>query len=261
MDCAYRGDVSGFKSLLAECPELSSQRSSASHPNLFQFIVVEGGLGKIPQVTEFVRSFIDCGAPLDAPLVAAASVNSRIIVDQLLDAGAPIEACHPWTPLEETLYWAHQEMGLYLRQERGAAIASLRAAAELGKLGLMNEYFEADGTLLDCAGPVRFPFEGSSSRSQDVFDQAFILALKNLQYDSASLLLERGANVNSIPPGNHERCTPLHQAVYMNNLKMIEWLISRGAEVGIEDPRFGSTAIGWATHFGYDNLATYISSR
>ncbi|MGK7905679.1 MAG: ankyrin repeat domain-containing protein [Synechococcus sp.] len=261
MDAAYQGDLSRFKSLIAGCPGLLSQRSSISHPNLFQFVVVEGGLGKIPKVSDFVKFTIECGASLDYPLVAAASVNSREIVDQLLDSGASVESCKPWTALEEALYWAHQEMGIYLWRERGAQVRSLRAASELGELELMKEYFDADGNLFAQAGPVRFPFEGVSYSANDVLNQALILSLKNRQYDAASMLIENGADVNSIPPGNHERCTPLHQAVYMNDLEMVDWLMERGAVATIEDPRFKNTAIGWANHFGYDMLAKYIESK
>lgn len=261
MECAYRGDISGFKSLLAENPELASQSSSTSHPNIFQFVAVEGGLGKIPQVLDFVQCMIQFGGSLDSPLVAAASVNSRVIVERLLDAGVSIDACQPWTALEEALYWSHQDMGQYLWKERGASVDSLRAASGLGNLELMHEFFHKDGTLLEHAGPVLCPFEDVSYSSQDILDQALILALKNLQYRAASLLIERGANINAIPPGNHECCTPLHQAVYMNNHEMVDWLMEHGAVANIEDPRFGSTAIGWAMHFSYETLAEYIKSK
>lgn len=261
MDFAYQGDISGFKLLLTKHPELASQSSSFSHPNLFQFVVVEGGLGKIPLVMEFVQCMIDFGGSLDSPLVAAASVNSRAIVDRLLDSGGSINACQPWTALEEALYWAHQDLGLYLWQDQGASVNSLRAASELGNLELMQDFFDAEGILLEHAGPVLFPFEGVSNSAQDILDQALLLALKNLQYNAAKLLIERGANVNSIPPGNHERCTALHQAVYMNNSEMVNWLMERGAVANIKDSRYGATAIDWAKHFAYDKLAEDISLK
>ena len=88
-----------------------------------------------------------------------------------------------------------------------------------------------------------------------------LLALKNLQYDAAALLLDKGADINGIPPGNHERCTPLHQAVYKNDRQMIDWLLARGAIATIEDPRFNGTAIGWAEHFGYKSLAEELKAK
>ena len=174
MAAAYGGDLATYKALIAERPDIVAQRSPISHPSLFQFITVEGGLGKIPGAVDFARVMVEAGAPAEAPFVAAASVGSRELVELLLEAGVPVEACTPWTALEETLYWAHQEIGLYLQQEHGAEVPSLRAAAELGRLDLMADFFAANGSLLQQAGPVRFPFglEGVPDRNQDVLDQA-----------------------------------------------------------------------------------------
>lgn len=252
MEAAYAGDLETYQALLAAQPDLVTQGSAISHPNLFQFIAVEGGMGKIPRAADFARAMVAAGAPLGGAFVAAASVGSRELVDLLIEASVAIEAEAPWTALEETLYWANQEIGLYLHKDHGATAPSLRAAAELGRLDLLAGFFADDGSLRPEAGPVRFPFGlEESSDPQDVLDQAFLLALKNLQYEAASLLLERGAEVNAIPPGNHERCTPLHQAVYKDDARMIEWLLARGARATIADPRFNSTAIGWAQHFGH----------
>ncbi len=261
MDAAYKGDLARFQFLVKEDPRLATRRSTTSHPNLFQFIVVEGGLGKIPEPLGFVRFMIGMGAPLDTNLVAAASVNARGILDALLEAGCPVESCQPWTALEEALYWAHQDMAIYLWQERGARVRSLRAASELGALDLMKEFFDASDSLLPHAGPVRFPFGMPSENHEDVLNQALILALKNLQYPAASFLLNHGADINAIPPGNHEQCTPLHQAVYMNRREMVDWLMDRGAVTNIRDPRFHHTAIQWANHFGYQGLAEHMKTR
>lgn len=261
MEAAYGGDLAKFTALVAEEPEIVGQRSSTSHPNLFQFVAVEGGLGKIPRAPDFARVMIDAGAPLEEPFVAAASVGSRELVDLMIDAGVSIDACAPWTALEETLYWAHRELGLTLQRDHGARVPSLRAAAELGRLDLMAGYFAEDGSLLPQAGPVRFPFGNESTKDQDVLDQAFLLALKNGQFEAAALLLEKGADINGIPPGNHEHCTPLHQAVYKNDSAMVDWLLARGAVATIEDPRFNATAVGWAEHFGHDALAARLKEK
>lgn len=261
MAAAYGGYLARYKALIAEAPEIVAERSSISHPSLFQFITVEGGLGKIPGAVDFARVMVEAGAPAEEPFVAAASVGSRELVELLLDGGVSVEACAPWTALEEALYWGRQAIGRYLHQEHGARVSSLRAAAELGRLDLMAGYFAEDGGLLPGAGPVRFFFGlEESERDQDVLDQAFLLALKNLQYDAAAFLLDRGAAVNAIPPGNHEHCTPLHQAVYKNDRQMIDWLLARGAVTTIEDPRFNATAIGWAEHFGYASLAEELKA-
>ena len=262
MDAAYAGDLAAFKALLKAQPTIVGQQSSISHPSLFQYVTVEGGLGKIPEAADFARLMIGAGAAMEAPFVAAASVNARDLVDVLLDAGVSIEAGAPWTALEETLYWAHGEMGAYLHETHKARVPSLRAAAALGRVDLMRGFFAEDGGLRPDAGPVRFPFGiDESNEPNDILDQAFLFALKNRQYDAATMLIDMGASVNAIPPGNHEHCTPLHQAVYMNDRDMVDWLIERGAVATIDDPRFNDTAIGWARHFGYDSLAKHIEGK
>lgn len=258
MDAAYAGDVVAFRTALAADPELVTERNAPKAPCLFQWVVVEGGLHKVPEPLRFVKILVDGGAPLDEPLVAAASVAAEDIVMAILDAGAAIDGAAPWTALEETLYWAHGELGAELVAAHGAQVGSLRAAAELGDEAKTLAFFGVDGSLLDGAGPVRFPFGEVSAREQDVLDQAFLLALKNDQFGTAGLILDRGADVNGIPPGNHEECTPLHQAVYMQRSDMVAWLLARGAVADIEDPRFSATAVGWARHFGHEDIAQQI---
>ena len=97
MDAAYKGDLSKFKALLAAQPAIVSLGSSISHPSLLQFITVEGGLGKIPRAPDFARVMVAAGASLEAPFVAAASVNARDLVNLLIEAGVAIEAGAPWT--------------------------------------------------------------------------------------------------------------------------------------------------------------------
>ena len=262
IDAAYAGDLAAFKSLVQERPQIVSRQSSKSHPSLFQFIAVDGGLGKIPRAVEFARIMIAAGAPMEAPFVAAASVNARDLVDVLLDAGVSVEVGAPWTALDEALYWAHGDLADYLHGTHSAPVRSLRAAASLGRLDLMHGFVTDDGDLGPHAGPVRYPFGSNESNDPaDILDQAFLLALKNRRYEAAAELLAIGANVNAIPPGNHERCTPLHQAVYMNEPAMVAWLIERGAVATIKDPRYNDTAVGWARHFGYDSIAERIQGK
>lgn len=259
MDAAYAGDVERFKYLSAETPELILSVSSQSHPSLFQFIVVEGGLGKIPDVEKFVAFMLENDASIKLQLVAAASVNSRTIVDMLLDAKVPIDDGAPWTALEETLYWKHQTMGRYLHLERGFPINSLSAAAMLGKLTVIERYFSEPDRV---GHRVFFPWgEIEETTQQDVIDQAMLLCLRNSQYDAASMLLEYGADINAIPPGNHEACTMLHQAVYLKDFEMVDWLIDREAVANIIDPRFKADAIGWAKHFKDDAMTEHLIKR
>jgi hypothetical protein len=119
MNAAYAGDLAAFREIITRTPALVSARSSCSHPTLLQFVAVDGDLGKIPRPAGFAQVLIVAGAALDEPLVAAASVNAREVLDAILTAGASA----PWTALEEALYWGYSELATYLWRERGADVS------------------------------------------------------------------------------------------------------------------------------------------
>jgi len=264
IDAVYKGDFIAFKSLLRHNPELITQTSSdpGDSPNLIQFIVVEGGLGKIPDAVRFLTFLIENGSTTERQLVAAASVNSKELVDIMISFGVPLTDGAPWTAIEESLYWKHQDMAAYLINEHGAKINSLCAAAMIGDVEKTKRFFNESGTLDSSVLPIHFPWGPiQDSVEQDAIDQAFVLALRNKKYNTASLLLERTANINAIPPGNHEECTALHQAVYLSDIDMVDWLIDRGATGDIKDPRYKADAIGWAGHFKNTVLESHLKKR
>ncbi|MGH1365104.1 MAG: ankyrin repeat domain-containing protein [Calditrichia bacterium] len=261
---AYRGDFALFKSLLRHNPELIVMTSNdpGDSPNLIQFIVVEGGLGKIPDAATFLTHLLENGSTTKKQLVAAASVNARELVDVLISSGVPLTDGAPWTAIEESLYWKHQDMAAYLLNEHGAKINSLCAAAMLGNAEATERFFDENGKLSSALLPIHFPWGAiQDSVEQDAIDQAFILALRNKKYNTPALLLKRGANINAIPPGNHEECTALHQAVYLNDIDMVDWLIDRDATGNIKDPRYKADAIEWARHFENTALENHLKKR
>ncbi|MGI9316048.1 MAG: ankyrin repeat domain-containing protein [bacterium] len=263
MDAAYSGDFDLFKSLLKSDPSLITQTSSdrGDSPNLIQFIVVEGGLVKIPNAEKFLLFLIENGSTTERQLIAAASVNSRSLVDILLDAGVPLDEGAPWTALEETLYWRHRELSEYLHAVRGAKLETLCGAAMMGNIDKLTSFFKDRKPIPEVA-PIYFPWgEIKGSTEQDAIDQAFLLALRNNQYEAASCLLECGAQINGIPPGNHEECTALHQAVSLNDIEMVDWLANRGALPTIKDRRFSADVFGWAEHQGKADILEHLNSR
>jgi hypothetical protein len=52
--------------------------------------------------------------------------------------------------------------------------------------------------------------------------------------------------------------TALHTAVERNDKEMVRLLLQLGADPTIEDVRFQSTALGWAEHFGHEDLAALL---
>jgi len=262
-DAAYAGDLDLFASLLERNPELVTKVSSdrGDSPNLIQFVVVEGGLGKIPGAGRFLTLLIDKGASTHRQLVAAASVNSRELVDILLDAGVGLDDGEPWTAVEESLYWGHRDMAEHLVNERGARLETLVSAAMIGDLKKVRSYFN-DGTLSAGALPVYFPWGPfDDSTEEDALAQAFIMAMRHKQYDVASFLLDRGADIDGITNSHHEECTALHLAASINDIEMVDWLLERGASGSVKDTRFNATAQGWAEHLGRSEVAAHLKKR
>ena len=249
IEAAKRGDLKAFESILDANPALLTEHSSVSHPSLAQFVVVDGGLGSIPRPLEFLDALLRRNVTPDSVIVAAASVNAGTIVDALIDAGASVEAGAPWTPLEEALYWQHRPLAHHLIKQHNAKVSSLRAAAELGRLDLMEACFGVDGAITPAAGEVVYPFGSVCAEAGAILNQALFLALRNRQFVAADALLRRGANPNTIVMGHHEHCAPLHQAVYLDDEEMVDWLLSRRARTDVIDPRFNGTPIDWARHF------------
>lgn len=271
-------DLEKFKALIAEDPSLATTRSTKSHPTLLQCLVLDGK--DKPHQREMAEVLIDAGAELNEPLGAAASINNRLAAELLLDRGAAIDGAGSWTPLEEALYWNNKDV-IALLLERGAKIQNLRTAAALGRTDLIENYFNADGSLKPEAGKIDWPFgdlqriacsnlnagvkqslnsniEAWSHDQQDVVNNAFVYACMHGHVDAAKLLLDKGAQINVIPGGFDYAGTGLHYAALNGHRELVEFLLERGADRNIKDTKVGSTAAGWADHGGHPELRDFL---
>ena len=267
-------DLEKFKVLVAADPSLATARSSRSHPTLLQCVTLDGK--DKPNNVAMAEVLIDAGAELKEPLVAAASMNNRAVAELLLDRGAAIDGTGGWLPLEEALYWNSQDV-LALLLERGAKVQNLRIAAGLGRTDLIENYFNADGSLKPEAGKINWPFgdletiarsnhgnTGKQSLSdrvnawsqdqQGIVNNAFIYACMHGHIDAAHLLLDKGAEINTIPGGFDYAGTGLHYAALNGHRAMVEFLLEHGADRNIKDTKVHSTAAGWADHGGHPAL-------
>lgn len=267
-------DLEKFKALVAADPSLATSRSSRSHPTLLQCVALDDK--SKPNNVAMAEVLIDAGAELNEPLVAAGSINNRGVAELLLDRGAAIDGTGGWSPLEEALYWNSQDV-IALLLERGAKVQNLRIAAGLGRTDLIENYFNADGSLKPEAGKINWPWgdletiahsnhgtAGKQSLSdrvnawsqdqQGIVNNAFVYACMHGHIDAAQLLLDKGAEINVIPGGFDYAGTGLHYAALNGHRAMVEFLLNHGADRNVKDTKVNSTAAGWAEHGGHPDI-------
>src|SRR6185436_13253017 len=188
MKAVRSDDLQKFRDLLEADPSLATSRSSRSHPTLLQCVALDGK--DKPNNVEMAKLLVDAGAELNEPLVAAASIDNRAVAEFLLDRGAAVDGTGGWSPLEEALYWNnHNVMALLL--ERGATVHNLRIAAALGRTDLIENYFNADGSLKPDAGKIDWPFgnlETISSRPNRAVKQSLTERINSWSQDQQGIV-------------------------------------------------------------------------
>jgi ankyrin repeat protein len=269
------GDIQLLKSLVTTDPTLATSRSSKSHPTLLQCLTLAAQ--DVSNKVEMARVLIDAGAEINGPLGACASGNNVEVAAALLDAGAEIDGMGSWSPLEEALYWSSNDVRDLLLK-RGASVHNLRIAAGLGRTDLIESFFNSDGSLKLEAGKIAWPFgdpqdsnlpaqikeelqakiEAWSNESQNIINNAFIYACMHNRIDAAKLLLDKGAEINTIPPGFDYAGTGLHNAAVNGHRAMVEFLIESGADANIRDEKVNGTPAGWADFGGHGELRDYL---
>ena len=269
------GDIDGLRTLLRGDPSLATARSSRSHPTLLQCLALDAV--DVPNKVEIAQVLIDAGAEINGPLGAAASIGNVEIAALLLDCGAAINGAGSWSPLEEALYWKNQGV-INLLLARGASVHNLRLAAGLGRTDLIEGFFQSDGRLKPEAGKIDWPF-GEPQKSnlnrkikeelqgkidswpndtRDIINNAFVYACMHNHIDAARLLLQKGAQIDAVPPGFDYSGTGLHYAALHGHRVMVDFLIAQGANVNVKDTKVHSTPAGWADHGGHAELKNYL---
>jgi len=213
--------------------------------------------------------------------VCGFSHRSSGLVQLLIDRGAAINRAGGWTPLEEALYWNSRQM-IDLLLHRGALIHNLRIAAGLGRTDLIERFFNDDGTLKPEAGAINWPwgnleviaqsnFDAHGKRTlaakfaswtndrESILNNAFVYACMHGHIPAAKLLLDKGAQINSIPGGFDYSGTGLHYAALNGHQTMVEFLIREGADVNIKDTKVGGTAAGWAEYGGHPEIKQHLA--
>jgi ankyrin repeat protein len=225
----HTGDLAALRRLLAENPWLATARLGDDGPEGMSrtlLHVVTDWPGHFPNGAATVAALVEAGADVNArfrgpheetPLHWAASSDDVDVLEALLDAGADIEApgavIGGGTPLADARAFKQWTAALRLI-ERGAR-AALADVATLGLADRVEEYFAA--TTLPAA---------------DEVSRAFWGACHGGRQQVAEYLLDRGAEVNWIPPW--ENLTPLDAAARENAGELVRRLRDRGGRSAAE---------------------------
>jgi hypothetical protein len=225
VETIHRGDVAGLKLMLGQHPELVSARLGEDDPDGMSrtlLHVVTDWPGHFPNGAELVAELVEFGADVNArfsgphtetPLHWAASSGDIGVLDALLDAGANIEApgsvIGGGAPLANATAFRLWQAAHRL-VERGAQ-TTLADAATLGLIDRVESYFV-----------------GANGVALEHVTRAFWGACHGGQQRCAEYLLDRGADLNWIPPW--EELTPLDAARRSSAVELAQWLRNQGAE-------------------------------
>ena len=119
-----------------------------------------------------------------------------------------------------------------------------------------NSNFDAQGKQQLAA-----KYSSWSHDRQSIVNNAFVFACMQGHIDAAQLLLNKGAQINTIPGGFDYSGTGLHYAALNGHRAMVDFLLQHGADVTIKDEKVAGTAAAWADHGGHPEIRDYLRAR
>jgi hypothetical protein len=137
------------------------------------------------------------------------------------------------TPLAVALFWGHHVLAEYLAKPV-VAPSSLRVAAGLGRLDLMEAFFDRNGLRPEAGWHREFhrPHSGfppwrPRDDAGEILGEALTYAARSGRIETMALLAERGADLDAEPYNG----TALHWAVARRQPEAVAWLIDHGADI------------------------------
>ncbi|MEU8635043.1 ankyrin repeat domain-containing protein [Amycolatopsis sp. NPDC048633] len=234
---AYRAvearDLETLESLLTEFPGLVTARGTNGNDLL--------GMAGATCDERLSRILLDHGADPArgnvhgwTPLHQAAYKNLPLLLDQLLDAGAPVDVSargDGGTPLVVALFWGHREAAEKLAPHSRAP-GNLRVAAGLGDADLLDELLEPGHPAAGAHRGFYRPHSGFPAwRPQDdpveVKNEALAWAARNNRAVALRTLVARGADIDA----DVYRGTALAWAAATGRVEAIRTLLDLGADV------------------------------
>ena len=70
--------------------------------------------------------------------------------------------------------------------------------------------------------------------------------------------MQKGADIDAVPPGFDYSGTGLHYAALRGHRTMVELLLEHGANPNVKDPKVNNSPAGWAAYGGHKGLSDYL---
>jgi hypothetical protein len=267
VDAIVGGDATTLRKLLKGNPKLVRSRSTREHRSTLLHYVSANGVEdfrqKTPQnIVEIARVLLEAGADVNAESDAYTGHSTALaltatswhpenagvqlpLMELLLEYGAAIDrpeagrysagASVVLSAVVGCLHNGRKEAAEFLAA-RGAHL-DLEGAAGVGRLDVVQSFFNVDGSLKSDATP---------QQMQDGFAWACEFGRTSV----VDFLLQRGMAMDARL--KHHGQTGLHWAAYGGHVDTVKLLLDRGAPVDAKDETFGGTPLGWALYFWGD---------
>jgi Ankyrin repeats (3 copies) len=256
-DAIVAGEEATLTRLLREHPDLIRARSTREHRATLLIYVAANGVENYRQTTpknvvRIAGMLLDAGAAVDAEAdvygggcttlgLVATSVHperagvQNALMQLLIDRGAAID--HPAAAGNRHSIVngcrANGRLAAALYLAAHGARLDLEGAAGIGRLDIVREFFNDDGSLKPTA-------------TQAQMHDGFAWATTNGQTAVVEYLLDRGMPTDArLRP--HAQ-TGLHGAAHGGCVETVRLLLTRGASLDAKDESFAGTPLDWALH-------------
>ena len=257
-DAIVDGDLPTLERLLRKDPSLIRARSTREHRSTLLHYVAANGVENYRQKTPpnavlVAKTLLDAGAEVDAAAdmyggaattlgLAATSIHplragvQSALIDLLIDHGAQIN--HPGgagrtiSIVNGCLANGRGEAAAHLAS-RGAML-DLESAAGVGRLDVVKQFFNDDGSLTQNA---------NEAQMRDGYGWACEFG----RTEVVEFLLGKGIDVAAKTLRNHGQ-TGLHWAAFGGHLDTVQLLLHRHAPLDATDDSFDATPLFWALY-------------
>lgn len=254
-DAIVSGDLATLERLLHDEPSLIHARSTREHRATLLHYVAANGVENYRQKTpknivQVTQLLLSAGAEVDATAdmyggnatalgLAATSIHPLragvqiALIDLLLQHGAEMDlsggAGRHVSIINGCLANGRREAAEHLAR-RGAKL-DLESAAGVGRIDVVQQFFDADGTLKPTATSTQML-------------RGFGWACEYGRTAVVEFLLNHGIDAGAMLQGE----TGLHWAAFGGHLAIVDLLLERQGPLDIVDERFDATPLSWALY-------------